>query len=385
MHIPVLGMGAISAAGPTAARSYESVASGADMLKPLTLFSSELKQSPRCGQIDEFETGDAPNRTAAFAQRATQEALRHIERPSAMRLGLVTATTVGGITRSERFYRALKNDPAAIKTAAQELAAHEPTALSGWLASRIRAHGFHTISTACSTGLHAIGMAARLLAANRYDLCLAVGADALSILTVRGFASLMLIDYEGCKPFDKNRKGISLGEGAGALLLASEQASLSLGVQPLGFIDGWGASADAWHMTAPHPEGLGAASAMRAALGEAGCEPSQIDFVGAHGTATPDNDCAEIAGMRTLFDPLPPFGSMKRTLGHTLAASGALETVFLISALQSRETPATGGFFEPDERIDASPATRNTVNPKRVLKNSFGFGGNNAALVLSVA
>jgi 3-oxoacyl-(acyl-carrier-protein) synthase len=226
-------------------------------------------------------------------------------------------------------------------------------------------------------------MAKRLIERDIYDICLAIGSDALSILTVRGFASLMLIDYDGCKPFDRRRVGISLGEGAGALLLASPDAASKLGRVPVAYVAGWGASADCHHMTAPHPDGLGARQAVQNALDEAGIEPCRISFIAAHGTATPDNDNAEIKAMRSLFGTLPPFCSMKRTLGHTLAASGALEAVFSVKAMLHGVIPPTAGYEQQDDAINAAPSAKTHTDVKFVLKNSFGFGGNNAAVVFS--
>ena len=386
-RIPIIGMGAVSAAGHCASKGYDAVVAGKDCLTPLSLFDAALKAVPLCGQVpDDPEPGyssGGPNRCAGLALRAIREALQPMPERNGLRLGMVLATTVAGMTRSEQFYRALRDDPGYLEHAARELACHEPTAIAGFLARQINAQGFHSISTACSTSLHALGMAKRLIEHDRYDLCLAVGVDALSILTVRGFASLMLLDFSGCKPFDARRVGISLGEGAGALLLASAKAARQSGIEPVAAVAGWGASADGHHMTAPHPDGEGAVRATTAALEEADIAASAIDMIAAHGTGTPDNDIAEIRAMRTLFDPLPPFCSMKRTLGHTLAASGILETVFAIHALHDNRIPATAGFEQPDEAINAQPSPGEEKIIHHFIKNSFGFGGNNASVVIS--
>jgi 3-oxoacyl-(acyl-carrier-protein) synthase len=380
----IIGMGAISAAGRDVGSGFEALMAGKDSLSPLSLFESGLKTPPLCAQIASVPGLDtAPNRTAALALCAAQEATTHLDF-AGLTLGLVTATTVGGITRSERFYERLLKNGDSIADAARELSAHEPTALSGLLCSVTGATTFHTLSTACSTGLHAAGIAKRLVETGACDVCLAVGADALSILTLRGFSSLLLIDPTGCKPFDKRRAGISLGEGAGALCLASMRAVKNLGVKPLAYIAGWGASADCHHMTAPHPAGEGARRAMQAALEEAGVSPSQIDLVVTHGTATPDNDIAELTAVRSLFGAPPPFWSMKRTLGHTLAASGILEAVFSVCALRVGRIPPTAGFELPDDTIGAVPSPYMEKPLRHVLKNSFGFGGNNAAMVFSM-
>lgn len=385
---PIVGMGAVCAAGTSVRAAFGPVARGDDSLTPLSTFATGLRQAPLCAQIAPDAAGilgsEAPNRTIALALCAAREAIGGLDL-SGLRAGLVAATTVAGMTRSERFFERLRLDDSVLDQAAGELAFHEPVALSGELCGRLGLHGYHTLSTACSTGLHAIGLARRLVERGMYDVCLAVGADALSLLTVRGFASLLLIDPNGCRPFDKRRAGISLGEGAGAMLLASERACARLGREPVAFVAGWGASADAHHMSAPHPHGEGARTAVKRALDEAGLEPRAIGLIAAHGTATPDNDVAEIKAMREVFGVLPPFCSMKRTLGHTLAASGALEAVFAVEALRASIVPATGGFEEPDDAIGAVPGGAPASALCHVLKNSFGFGGNNAALILSVA
>jgi 3-oxoacyl-(acyl-carrier-protein) synthase len=168
------------------------------------------------------------------------------------------------------------------------------------------------------------------------------------------------------------------------MLVASEKAAAALGADPIGFISGWGASADCHHMTAPHPQGLGAQHAVRAALDEARISPQDISMIAAHGTATPDNDVSEILAMKEVFGTVPPFCSMKRTLGHTLAASGILEAVFAVCAMREGRVPHTGGFEQTDEAIGLEPTGRTGVVVRRCLKNSFGFGGNNAAAIFSL-
>lgn len=380
-------MGAVSAAGYGAAQSCDALFEGRDGLTPLSLFDSELKQVPLTGQIEtppeEILGQHVPDRTTGLALCAVREAMAGIGDTRSLRLGVVLATTVAGMTRSELFYKNLRIFPDTVQSAARELKGHQPDATAGAIASVIGAQGAHAVSTACSTGLHAAGMAKRLIEQGYYDLCLAVGADALSVLTIRGFASLMLIDFNGCKPFDAHRVGISLGEGAGALLLASPDAARQVTKSPAAYLSGWGASADCHHMTAPHPDGAGAKLAVQQALSESAISPEDISFICSHGTATPDNDIAEIAAMKQVFTTLPPFCSMKGTLGHTLAASGTLETVYAAAAMAAGVIPATAGFSTEDEKIGCSPAAQTRTEIQHVLKNSFGFGGNNAAVVIS--
>jgi len=387
--VPIIGMGAVSAAGLTLDNAAAAVYDGIDGLSLFTRFETGPKQAPRCAVIDasneELAGGPVPNRTLALAICAVQQALASVPQSSHLKTGLVFATTVAGITRSERFYECLLKDQTHAVNAAAELAFHEPAALAGDLCRRFGLHEFHTISTACSTGLHSVGMAMRMIQRGRCDLCVAAGADALSLLTIRGFAGLLLLDPFGCRPFAHNRAGTSLGEGAGAIVLASEHAVKELAASPIALARGWGASADAHHMTAPHPQGAGAASAMRAALRDAALSPGSVDLIVAHGTGTPDNDAAEIKALQTVFGNPPPFCSMKRTLGHTLAASGILDAVFAITALTDGIIPATGGCDIPDPMLGAAPSPRRRAALRSVVKNAFGFGGNNASMVFGEA
>ena len=384
--VPIIGVGAVSALGADASATFRAVADGRDGLRKLTLPIGTPRRPVLAARVNDTAADrDSENRTLALALRAAEEALRPLPDRREIRTLLVFATTVGGMTRSEEFYRKLIEDPSHIKQAPRELASHEPTALAGHLCRRFDLQGFLTVSTACSTGLHAVGLAKRLIERGLSDTVLAVGADALATLTVQGFAGLLLLDPNGCRPFDRDRAGISLGEGAGAVLLASPGVVHRRGLDPLALVDGWGATADCYHMTAPDPEGNGARRAVRAALAEAGLHASDIDLIAAHGTGTPDNDISETNAMRSVFgDRHPPVCSMKRTLGHTLAASGTIETVCAVEALRSNTIPRTGGLTTPDEAIGIEAEPKPVSRPLRhVLKNSFGFGGNNAALLLS--
>lgn len=385
--LPVCGTGAICAAGNSPMAAFGQVCDGRDNLRPLALFESGLKEAPLCAQIDsdlENLVGQkAANRTLALGLVAARQAVTCLADAAPCRLGLAFATTVAGISRSEQFYRALLADPDVIRRAGTELSHHEPTALAGTIARDIGACGIHSVSTACSTGLHAVWLAAAMVDNGTYDACLALGADALSLLAIRGFASLTLLDPHGCRPFDAARAGISLGEGAGALLVVSNEYCTANNLSPCAHVHGWGATADCHHMTAPHPEGDGAYRSMKQALGRSGVLPESLDLIVTHGTGTPDNDLAESKAIKRLFAVVPPFCSMKRTLGHTLAASGTLEAVFAIMAMNDKVVPATGGFTTPDNALGISPSPGQKRPVCFALKNAFGFGGNNVSIVLS--
>jgi 3-oxoacyl-(acyl-carrier-protein) synthase len=244
-----------------------------------------------------------------------------------------------------------------------------------------------TVSTACSAGAMALLTAAELVRTGEADLMLAGGTDSLCRLTLNGFGSLLLLDPKGCKPFDARRAGISLGEGAAMLVVESEAAARARGAPVLARLTGWGASCDAWHPTAPHPEGRGAHEAMRKALACAGLEAPDIDFACAHGTGTPENDLMETKALRRLFGQrLPPVASLKRCVGHTLAASGPINAVVCVQALLEQHLPPNLGFEELDPTLAFGPVLQFRPHPlAHVLSNSFGFGGNNVALVFSKA
>jgi 3-oxoacyl-(acyl-carrier-protein) synthase len=210
--------------------------------------------------------------------------------------------------------------------------------------------------------------------------------DALSRLTYAGFHSLKLLSSTACRPFGQGRTGLSLGEGAAFLLLESEERARKRGARILGSVAGWGCTADAYHITAPHPEGLGAIAAMRAALEDAGLSPKDVDYVNAHGTATPANDRAESFALGTVFGgEVPLTSSTKGATGHTLGAAGAIEAVYCVLALQAGFAPASIGLTEPDPelRVRHVPAGGVEGPLKVALSNSFGFGGNNTALVIT--
>lgn len=299
---------------------------------------------------------------------------------------LFVGTTVGGLDRSENEYISAKNTGEIIP---QKFIRHEAGKMTEFLAEKYKFDKHYTISTACSSGLHAIGLAKLAIEKGKCDFAVAIGTDALCGLTQNGFDSLMLIDKSGsAHPFDKNRAGIKLGEGAGGVVLVSPENKAIKDNCPSVtdfFVAGSGSSCDAYHATAPHPTGNGAISAINQAIKSAGITPADIDWICSHATGTLDNDSAEIKAYKAVFgeDKIPPFMSFKGKIGHTLAASGAIETAMAIEAMQKEIIPATAGFSVIDEEIGFSPNTKQTnCKAKFVLKVSFGFGGNNSAIVI---
>lgn len=389
----ITGLGVISALGSGIDEIWPAIVAGQSGLKPLTLF-----QSPRYGQIpvgqitrDLAELGAPLNgsRSDKLAWLAARDAIRsaNLDTQSvADRTGVLLGSSVGGTHDTERFLTALIKHG---KMLARPTRFHECSSPVDLVAESFGLFGpSFAISTACSSGALAIATAAELIQSGQADVMLAGGTDSLSHTTWAGFHSLLLVDmHGGCKPFDVARGGMSFGEGAAVLIIEAEEHALKRGAKILARLTGWGASCDAHHVTAPHPDGAGALAAMQSALRRAQLEPSDIGYVNAHGTGTRDNDVAEGKALKSLFGAnVPPFSSTKRFFGHTLAASGAIEAVICIEALRRQQLPANPGFSEIDPAIGLSPVTK--MRPEKlthVMSNSFGFGGNNAALIFSTA
>jgi 3-oxoacyl-[acyl-carrier-protein] synthase II len=389
-HPVITGTGIICASGHGVAAVWESIRANRSGLGPLTLFTSPRYGNHLVGQVrenvDALTSGVRGSRSDKLAWLAAREALATAALEiNPARTGVVLGATVGGMAGTEQVLATLLREN---RHRFGPLRFHECGAAAELCARQIEAHGpVTTISTACSAGAMAICAAAELIEQGEADVMLAGAADSLARLTVNGFGSLLLLDANGCRPFDARRTGISLGEGAAMLVLEAEETARARGATILARLSGWGASCDAHHATAPHPEGLGAFAAMRRALERGSLAPGEIDFVSTHGTATPDNDAMEARALKQLFgDRVPPFTSVKRFFGHTLAASGAIKAVLAVQSLREQAVPGTPGFEVLDERIGLAPVLEfSRLSVTRVLSNSFGFGGNNVALVFSKA
>lgn len=234
-----------------------------------------------------------------------------------------------------------------------------------------------TISTACSSSAKVFMTAQRWVDTGLVDAAVVGGVDSLCLSTLHGFHSLQLLSEEICRPFDAQRGGISIGEAAGFALLVSGPANVSLA--------GGGESSDAWHMSAPHPEGLGAQEAMRAALAAAGLTAGDIGYVNAHGTGTLANDRAEAAALRAVFgDGGVPVSSTKGITGHTLAAAGIVEAIVTVQALERQALPPTANLRTPDSALGLDLVVQpRSAALRHAMSNSFGFGGTNCALIFS--
>jgi len=367
----IAGLGVVSALGRGLAETLHALMHGRCGLGPLGVFPVMSEAALPVGQVQLADDGDDPlPRTHRLACLAAAQALAADPGPVD---AIVLGTTTGGILVTEALLEKGGADPAAFRH-------HGLGTVAETLARRWGCRGpLLTVSTACSSGAAAIALAMALLRRGMARRVLAGGVDSLCRLTYFGFKSLQLIDPGGARPLDQARRGMSVAEGAGMLLLT--RAAPSDGALQL---LGAGLSCDAHHATTPHPEGRGALAAMQAALADAGLTAGAIDYISLHGTGTLDNDLAEARAVTTLFgERPPPLSSIKGATGHSLAAAGAIEAVVAALAVEHGVAPANTGLSTVDAPLKLNPVTTPLRTPiATVLSNSFGFGGNNAALVI---
>lgn len=298
-----------------------------------------------------------------------------------LRIVLVSGTTVGGMDITELCFDQLE------KQKSVEFLQHHDCGNS----TRLMADHFGifdevaTLSTACSSAANAIMLGARLLKAGEADLVVAGGTEALSRFHLNGFNSLMILDHESCRPFDTTRAGLNLGEGAAFLVLESEEMAQQRKITPHAYLTGYGNACDAFHQTASSENGEGAYLAMTEALAMAHLSAKDIQYVNAHGTGTPNNDQSESVSLKRVFgDEMPMVSSTKSFTGHTTSASGSIETVICILAMQHHFVPANLGWKNPMENGILPTMGAQNLDLENVLCNSFGFGGNDSSLVISL-
>jgi 3-oxoacyl-[acyl-carrier-protein] synthase-1 len=308
-----------------------------------------------------------------------------IENINEFRTGLISSNTVGGMDKTELFYREfIKNKN---KGKLKYVATHDCGDSSFQISEHLKVNHFTTtISTACSSSANAIMMGARLIKHGYADRMIVGGTDALSVFTVNGFNSLMILDRKPCRPFDDSRAGLNLGEGAGFVVLESERCIEKSNKVPICELTGYGNACDAFHQTASSPEGKGAILAIKKALDSANLQSGNIDYINVHGTGTPNNDSSEGLALQTVFgDNVPRFSSTKSFTGHTLGASGGIEAVLSVLAIREKIVYPNMNFETQIKELNISPVKEliENVGVKHVLSNSFGFGGNNSSLIIS--
>ena len=323
-------------------------------------------------------------RTPLMAMIAVKEALEqaNILTNKPERIAFINGTTVGGMEKSEQYYiDFLENE-----NHKEYIAAHDCGAGTDDVADFFSVFDTTaTISTACSSAINALIYGANLIKTGKVDAAVVGGTECLSKFHLNGFNTLMILDREPCKPFSANRVGLNLGEGAAYLVLEKADDAQKRGVLPLCELSGYANSCDAFHQTASSPNGQGAFLAMQGALADAHLQPSDIDYINAHGTGTGNNDSTEgIAITRVFGDSVPDFSSTKAFTGHTTSAAGGVESVISILAMQNDFVPATLHFTSPMEEVNVVPVTHTKHKELRhIMNNSFGFGGNDSSCIFS--
>lgn len=366
-------MGIISPLGQGIPATIDAITTTRQGIKPLHLFPTGHFQPLPVGEIESLSLSEKIPRTHALALIATDEAMKHVkEAPDAIVIGITT----GGMPLTEELIKKGDVNP-------KHYGCHSTGSIAESIARRTGCRGpILTISTACSSGAVALKIALEMLRCGVAKNVLAGGADALCRMTYYGFHALQLVDEKGAHPFDRNRRGMSVGEGAAMLLLTAAVAPPANAVAEL---MGAGLSCDAYHPATPHPEGRGALRAMEAALTDSRISPAEIDYIHLHGTGTIDNDLAEARAIHTLFGdrPVPPISSLKGSMGHSLAAAGAIGAVVSALSINHGIIPANSGCHDPDPALNLIPVdTPKRASVNVALANSFGFGGNNAVIVL---
>ena len=391
----IVGLGAVSAIGNTAAECITSLES-----EQAGMGEMELLHSKHAGALPVAEVKlsneaiaqrlgltNVISRTAMLSMLAAREALDNAAIPdlNELRTGFISANTVGGMDKTENFFKDFIGDSS--KGKLREVVHHECGYITELAADYLGIrHYISTISTACSSSANSIFYGARLIRNNMLDVVVAGGTDALTKFTLNGFNTLMILDHDFCKPFDENRRGLNLGEGAGYVVMVSERVAATLKNAPDCILSGYCNANDAYHQTASSPDGTGSYLAMKGALQKSGLQPEDIDYINLHGTGTQNNDIAEGTAIKRIFDPLyPKMSSTKSFTGHTLGASGAIEAVFSILAIREQLIYPNLRLQTPMQDLPFVPETSlvKNANVRNVLSNSFGFGGNCSSLIFS--
>jgi len=300
------------------------------------------------------------------------------------RVGFLSANTVGGMDKTEQRYQEYLTDKSGAELTG--VVQHDCGTITELAADALGIRHFvTTISTACSSSANSIMYAQRLIQAGIIDVAVAGGADSLSRFTLNGFNALMILDRKPCTPFDEHRNGLNLGEGAAYLVLASEKAMNDAKREKKYVLSGYANANDAFHQTASSPEGKGNFLAMTKALEVGKLLPEEISYINLHGTGTNNNDVSEGTAIQRIFKKVPPASSTKSFTGHTLGASGSVEAVYSLLAMEHGVVYPNLRFATPMKELNFTPVTTLLENAdiKHVMSNSFGFGGNCSSLIFS--
>jgi 3-oxoacyl-[acyl-carrier-protein] synthase II len=390
--VAITGLGCICAPGNTLPECMDALfRERKDPAPPRLFVSNHTTSYPAFELSDDFMSIEARGmpditRTGKLALVAAHEAIENAgldgDTLRSKRVGVCIGTTVGTTMNNEAFYRKYLRQEEPDMVNITRFLNSNPAAI---IAREFDLCGpCQTVVNACSSGTDAVGLAALWINSGLCDIVLAGGADELCHVTYNGFISLMITDTVPCKPFDKDRKGLNLGEGAAMLVLESKATKRERNGKARAFVLGYGASCDAYHLTAPHPEGRGLRRAIAEVMVQSNASAKDIAFVNAHGTGTMDNDRTESL---VLADMLPgvPFLSTKGYTGHTLGAAGAIEAAFTVACLEMGKIPKNAGFTTPDPNLPVTPArVETTITGNVALSESLAFGGHNGVLAIGL-
>lgn len=393
MNIAITGEGIISAIGNDKASVLQSLMDGKTGIGEMHHLSSIHHELP-VGEVKlsnaEMKTmlgipaDNETSRTTLLGMIAVRQALDEagISKVENERIVLISGTTVGGMDITEQWYDTFaENDEhlECVKSHECGCSTEDIAAFFGFFTDST------TISTACSSAANAIILGARLLESGQADVVVAGGSEALSRFHLNGFNSLMILDHEQCRPFDDTRTGLNLGEGAAFIVMETVEHAAKRNAVIHAYLTGYGNACDAFHQTASSENGEGAYLAMHEALEMSSLPPEDIDYVNAHGTGTPNNDLSESVALKRIFgDAIPPVSSTKSFTGHTTSASGSIETVICLLAMQHHFIPANLGWKNQMDGGVTPTMGEQKKEVRNVLCNSFGFGGNDSSLILSV-
>jgi 3-oxoacyl-(acyl-carrier-protein) synthase len=393
MNIYITGMGCISALGSEIDQTLYHLKNQKSGLTYMDFVETEFSQKFMAGEIKMSNqdlgnrlavTGKLPTRTSLLGLWAAQQAVSQsgIEIADKFyKTGFISASTVGGMVNTERHFQNF------LKGTNQEhfVTSNDMGDSTEYIANVLKIKNFvTTINTACASSMNAIILGTRMIKQGILDRVIVGGTDSLCKFTINGFNALMLLDTEACLPFDARRKGINLGEGAAYLVIESENVIKDKD-KILAKISGFGSHNDAFHQTASSPNGYGLQLAMNAAMKTASLTTKDINYLNAHGTATPNNDLTEGWAIKETFTEGIAFSSTKSFTGHTLAASGSIEAIFSILAINNNFMPANLGFSEAIEEHGLIPisTTQKGVSLKHVMSNSAGMGGSCSSIIFS--
>jgi 3-oxoacyl-[acyl-carrier-protein] synthase II len=392
-RVAVTGLGVVSPFGPGVKAFWEGLVSGRTAIGPareidVIGFRSGIAAEVPAETVQALGPSRRRSRADRFGLAAASDAIEDagLSRAERAEAALIVGAVGGGMFEAEAWYWARAHgepEPDAERALAPIL----PYAHAEAIGRRLGLYGpRETVVMACSSGAASLALATELIEAGVVPCAVAGGVDAITRVCFMGFNALKLLDPEPCRPFDRDRRGMSIGEGAAFVVLESAERARARGVSVYAELAGHAITTDAYHVTAPHPDGNGMVAAMQAALEKAGRAPSDVEYVNAHGTGTPQNDRVEAVALDTVFGRHRPLvSSNKAQIGHAMAAAGSLEAVATVLALVNSLVPPTATLtvVDPDVRFDCVPGAPRAATLETAISNSFGFGGQNVTLAFS--